>query len=214
MISYNIFIYDYVCQDILKYNELKNQEILIIITGTIIALSSLVYFNPVLGQNNSLVAPTNLTQTLVTPDSGIYMLHLVSSGGIAPTNVLYTYDKLTNDLIHISADGVTKKTLNETEIKDLNEAFQNNSISNINIFDTNACPDCKQRGLSYGFVDPYSGQKSTNLILWHDGTSAEGVKNLMSFIDTIERIQQVNGSFPPNPEPGCTCPPGVICIKC
>ena len=132
-----------------------------------------------LGQNNSIMAPTNKTQTLVLPDSGIYMLHVVSTGGIAPTNELYAYDKLSNDLIHISANGVTKKTLNETEIKDLNDSFVNNSISEINIFDTNPCPDCKQHGLTYGFVDANSGQKSTNLILWHDGTSGEGVENLM-----------------------------------
>ena len=102
------------------------------------------------------MTPTNNAQTPVMLDPGIHMLHVVSSGGIGPANELYSYDKLTIDLIHISADVVIKKILNETEIRDQNDSFVNNNISEINILETDSCPDYKQYGLSYRLVDTNS----------------------------------------------------------
>jgi hypothetical protein len=144
----------------------------------------------VYGQINETKSSNNSTTAFTIPPAGFYMIQFSKSGGFAPIDETFTYNIITHELTHISKEGINKKLLNESEVNRINDAFFKYPIGSINIIDFNTCPDCRQYGLTFGYVEPEKRVKLSNFDIWNDGTKMQGVNELNSFANVITEISQ------------------------
>jgi hypothetical protein len=172
-------------------NNIKKEKLLVVFVTTIaIIFSDPLLVNSINGQENSNNLTSNTSNFSIVSPAGFYMIQLIKSEGFAPTEETFTFNIIDHELIHVSDNIIQKKVLNETEITRLNDAM----IPNINIIDFNKCPDCKQYGLSYGFVESEKRLHFSGFNIWSDGTKAEGVKELNNLANIITEISQANGN--------------------
>jgi hypothetical protein len=60
----------------------------------------------------------------------------------------------------------------------------------LNIIDFNTCPDCRQYGLSYGYVESEKRIKLSNFDIWNEGTKTQRVEELNNFVKVLTELLQ------------------------
>ena len=119
-------------------------------------------------------------------ETGVQLMVLTESGGIAPIDNIYTFNRATNDLVSadLANNTVKKKTLNSSEINELSDTFS--SISNLDVNDRKPCPDCIQYGLSYFFLDFEKAIPYKEAAFWTSATP--GTEGNTEFARLVEEI--------------------------
>jgi len=109
------------------------------------------------------------------PIQGFNLIVYTKSGGFAPSNQLYTFNALSQELVFVDLNNntVKKRTLTEDEITTINNAYAIR-VADKNIYDTNPCPDCIQYSLLYSYFDGTA--EISDLSFWTDATQDTTVR--------------------------------------
>jgi len=158
----------------------------LIFSISIMSLLLIVFF-PV-----NVFAQVNMTNTTLAPSSGpsylqgFYHLLYTVSGGLAPVHQLYAYNIVGHQLTFVDLDNkmVKTKILNSSAVDEMNSiCCPGNTAFDVAHLKSSPCPDCRQYGLSYYFVEPEKLVSFSGGAFWDDGTKGtEDLEKIASII--------------------------------
>jgi hypothetical protein len=174
-------------------NTLKTKTVSVTVITQIVGILLVVLCSVPIDSKNSFgqadSTPTSLPVSNETGliETGMQLMLLTESGGIAPIDKMYTFNRATNDLVTVDLanNTVIKKTLNSSEIQELGDAIYSFPI-NMDVNDRKPCPDCIQYGLTYFFLDFEKAVPFKEAAFWTSATP--GTEGNTEFAGLIEEI--------------------------
>lgn len=127
--------------------------------------------------------------------TAVNFLEYIIKGGPQNKYELYTYSDVNHTLLHKDLIDNTKsmsKTLNETDIDQLNDVFNQSNVLNSQVYDP-VCSNCYLYRLSYIYTDIEKFDLFSGVGIWHPGSKNSNSVNFAKVGDTIVKIMN-NGT--------------------